>query len=46
MARKRLAIILGIRSSLILNSLRENEDFDIQFIWSGQHYSDNLIDVL
>ena len=50
MARKRLTIILGIRpdvirASLILNLLRENEDFDIQFIWSGQD-SDNLIDVL
>ena len=46
MARKRLAIILKMRPILILNLLRYNEDYDIQFILSGQHYSDNLIDVL
>ena len=50
MAKKRLAIILGIRpdvirASLILNSIRENKEFDVKFIWSGQHYSDNLKDV-
>ena len=50
MAKKRLAIILGIRpdvirASLILNSIRENKEFDIKFVWSGQHYSDNLKDV-
>jgi len=48
--KKRLAIVLGIRpdvirASLILNSIRENEEFDVKFIWSGQHYSDNLKDV-
>ncbi len=50
MAKKRLAIILGIRpdvirASLILNSIRTTKEFDIIFIWSGQHYSDNLKDV-
>ena len=50
MKKKRLAIILGIRpdvirASLILNSIRNSEEFDIKFIWSGQHYSDNLKDV-
>lgn len=50
MAKKRLAIILGIRpdvirASLILNSIRSTREFDIIFIWSGQHYSDNLKDV-
>jgi UDP-N-acetylglucosamine 2-epimerase len=50
MARKKLAIILGIRpdvirASLVLNSIRMREDIDVQFIWSGQHYSDNLKDV-
>ncbi len=50
MNKKRLAIILGIRpdvirASLILNSIRKSEEFDIKFIWSGQHYSDNLKDV-
>lgn len=50
MEKKRLAIILGIRpdvirASLILNKIRSFEDFDVKFIWSGQHYSDNLKDV-
>jgi len=50
MNRKRLAIILGIRpdvirASLILNSIRSTKEFDVKFIWSGQHYSDNLKDV-
>lgn len=50
MIKKRLAIILGIRpdvirASLILNSIRATEEFDVKFIWSGQHYSDNLKDV-
>jgi UDP-N-acetylglucosamine 2-epimerase (non-hydrolysing) len=50
MAKKRLAIILGIRpdvirASLVLNRIRRSEEFDVVFIWSGQHYSDNLKDV-
>ena len=50
MGKKKLAIILGIRpdvirASLILNSIREENEFEICFIWSGQHYSDNLKDV-
>lgn len=50
MDKKKLAIILGIRpdvirASLILNSIRSNKEFDVKFIWSGQHYSDNLKDV-
>lgn len=50
MTKKRLAIILGIRpdvirASLILNSIRTTKKFDVKFIWSGQHYSDNLKDV-
>lgn len=50
MAKKRLAIVLGIRpdvirASLILNSIRATKEFDIKFVWSGQHYSDNLKDV-
>jgi len=49
-ARKRLAIILGIRpdivrASLILERLRADTTFDVDFIWSGQHYSDNLKDI-
>jgi UDP-N-acetylglucosamine 2-epimerase (non-hydrolysing) len=47
---KRLAIILGIRpdvirASLVLNAIRKTPDIDVRFIWSGQHYSDNLKDV-
>ena len=50
MEKKKLAIILGIRpdvirASLILNSIRKVDEFDVRFIWSGQHYSDNLKDV-
>jgi len=50
MAKKKLAIILGIRpdvirASLVLNLIREIKEFDVKFIWSGQHYSDNLKDM-
>lgn len=50
MANKKLAIILGIRpdvirASLILNKIRSHPDADVTFIWSGQHYSDNLKDI-
>lgn len=45
-----IAIILGIRpdvirASLVLRGLREHPDLDLRFIWSGQHYSDNMKDV-
>src|SRR6188508_2838645 len=45
-----LAVILGIRpdvirASLVLAALRASPEIDCQFIWSGQHYSDNLKDV-
>ncbi len=50
MSKKKLAIVLGIRpdvirASIMLNLLRANSDYDIKFIWSGQHYSDNLKDI-
>ena len=50
MPKKRLAIILGIRpdvirASLVLNGIRNRKDIDVTFIWSGQHYSDNLKDI-
>ena len=50
MPRKRLAIVLGIRpdvirASVVLKKIRSMEEFDVKFIWSGQHYSDNLKDV-
>lgn len=48
--RKKLAIILGIRpdiirASLVLKKLFAQDKHEIVFIWSGQHYSDNLKDV-
>jgi UDP-N-acetylglucosamine 2-epimerase len=47
---RKLAIILGIRpdlirASLILRRLQTEARDDVIFIWSGQHYSDNLKDV-
>ena len=47
---KKIAFILGIRpdvirSSIILEKLRQQKDFETVFIWSGQHYSDNLKDI-
>jgi UDP-N-acetylglucosamine 2-epimerase (non-hydrolysing) len=47
MSKKKLAFILGIRpdvirAALIINHLRQHEDMGMIFIWSGQHYSDNL----
>jgi UDP-N-acetylglucosamine 2-epimerase len=46
-ATNRLAFILGIRpdvirAALILDRLRSYQDIETVFIWSGQHYSDNL----
>lgn len=45
-----LCIILGIRpdvirASIFLNLIREDSRVKVTFIWSGQHYSDNLKDV-
>jgi UDP-N-acetylglucosamine 2-epimerase len=45
--KKKLAFILGIRpdvirAALILDHLRKHTDLETVFIWSGQHYSDNL----
>jgi UDP-N-acetylglucosamine 2-epimerase len=45
--KKKLAFILGIRpdvirAALVINQLRNYEDMEMVFIWSGQHYSDNL----
>lgn len=49
-SKPKLAIILGIRpdvirASLFLNLIRADPRVDVTFIWSGQHYSDNLKDV-
>ncbi len=45
--KKKLAFILGIRpdvirAALVINALREYSDMEMVFIWSGQHYADNL----
>ena len=45
-----LCIILGIRpdvirASIFLNLIREDSRVKVTFIWSGQHYSDNLKDI-
>jgi UDP-N-acetylglucosamine 2-epimerase len=50
LSKKTLAFILGIRpdvirAALILQYLRSNDDIETVFIWSGQHYSDNLKDI-
>jgi UDP-N-acetylglucosamine 2-epimerase (non-hydrolysing) len=47
MAKTKLAFILGIRpdvirAALVINQLRHYDDMEMVFIWSGQHYSDNL----
>ena len=47
---KDLAIILGIRpdvirASKIIKLLSENNNITFDFIWSGQHYSENMKDV-
>jgi UDP-N-acetylglucosamine 2-epimerase (non-hydrolysing) len=47
MEKKKLAFILGIRpdvirAALVINQLRQYDDMEMVFIWSGQHYSDNL----
>jgi UDP-N-acetylglucosamine 2-epimerase len=47
MPKNKLAFILGIRpdvirAALVINQLRRFDDMEMVFIWSGQHYSDNL----
>lgn len=48
--RWKIAVVLGIRpdvvrACLILKLLRKDPKVDLTFIWSGQHYSDNLKDI-
>ena len=50
MEKTKIAFILGIRpdvirASLIINLLKKETNFETVFIWSGQHYSDNLKDI-
>lgn len=45
-----ITFVLGIRpdvirASLILRALASSSDIRMRFVWSGQHYSDNLKDV-
>jgi UDP-N-acetylglucosamine 2-epimerase len=45
-----VTVVLGIRpdvirASLVLRMLKDNSDINFRFVWSGQHYSDNLKDV-
>lgn len=47
---KKLVVVLGIRpdvirASLMLKALKQELGDDLVFIWSGQHYSDNMKDV-
>lgn len=47
---EKLAVVLGIRpdvirASLMLRSLKKALGSDLVFIWSGQHYSDNMKDI-
>jgi UDP-N-acetylglucosamine 2-epimerase len=47
MKKKKIAFVLGIRpdiirAALIMKYLKQASDIEVVFIWSGQHYSDNL----
>ena len=47
MNKKKLAFVLGIRpdiirAALVMKYLKSAPDIQVVFIWSGQHYSDNL----
>jgi UDP-N-acetylglucosamine 2-epimerase len=47
---RKLAVVLGIRpdvirASILLELLRSSGRCDLTFVWSGQHYSENLKDV-
>jgi len=47
---KKIAVILGIRpdvirASIVLDKLRTQNDCEVVFVWSGQHYDDNLKDI-
>jgi len=45
--KKKIVFVLGIRpdiirAALIMKYLKNAEDIEVLFVWSGQHYSDNL----
>ena len=46
-SKKKVVFVLGIRpdiirAALIMKYLKNTPDLELVFIWSGQHYSDNL----
>ena len=48
--KKTIVFVLGIRpdiirAALIMKYLKVTSDIKVQFVWSGQHYSDNLKDI-
>jgi UDP-N-acetylglucosamine 2-epimerase (non-hydrolysing) len=48
--KPKVSVVLGIRpdvirASLILQKLKAEQRINFKFIWSGQHYSDNLKDI-
>jgi UDP-N-acetylglucosamine 2-epimerase len=48
--KKSIVFVLGIRpdiirAALIMRYLKEANDIKVHFVWSGQHYSDNLKDI-
>ncbi len=48
--KPKVSVVLGIRpdvirASLILQKLKAEQRISFKFIWSGQHYSDNLKDI-
>jgi UDP-N-acetylglucosamine 2-epimerase (non-hydrolysing) len=47
---RRLAFVLGIRpdvirAALVIKELRQHPECELTFVWSGQHYSDNLKEI-
>jgi len=48
--KKKISFVLGIRpdiirAALIIKDLKKQADIDVELVWSGQHYSDNLKDI-
>jgi len=48
--KKKIVFVLGIRpdlirAALIMEYLKKAKDIQVIFVWSGQHYSDNLKDI-
>ncbi|MFN3697847.1 MAG: UDP-N-acetyl glucosamine 2-epimerase [Pseudobdellovibrio sp.] len=48
--KKKISFVLGIRpdiirAALIIKYLKKQPNLDVELVWSGQHYSDNLKDI-